>query len=117
MTVKPVGHLDHRVAVTHPAGQFGGNTGEQRALPRDSERPAAVLGQLGPRDPSAAELGDQLQPVADAQDGHAQFEEARIGQRRVGLVDAARARPRGSVRPGRRARISATGVSYGISSE
>ena len=74
--------LDHGVAVAHPAGEFGGNTREQSPLLGDGERPAAVLGEFGPLDPSPAQLGYQLEPVADAQDGHAQFEE--IADRAVG---------------------------------
>ena len=39
-------------------------------------------------DGSAHQLGHELQPVADAEDRHAQLEDLRIDHRRAGLLDA-----------------------------
>ena len=38
-------------------------------------------------------MDDEMQAIADAEHGHAQFEQARVGSRRVGVVD--RRRPAG----------------------
>ena len=41
----------------------------------------------GGLDLAAEVVGDELQPVADAEDGHAQREDGRVGCGRVGVVD------------------------------
>ena len=74
-------HFHHRVAVAHPAGHLRGQVEEQRAGLADPDGRTPVLRQIGTRHPAAAQLGHELQAVADAKDGDSQFQHPGIEHR------------------------------------
>ena len=73
---KPAGSSSGLVAVAHPDLQGGGQAGEQRrGGVFDGDFGVAVLA-LGRRAHLAAQvMDDEVQAVADAEHGHAEFEE------------------------------------------
>ena len=87
--------LDHPVAVRIPDPQLPRQPGEQAAGLADRQRAVPVLAVVALGHRAAQQVAHQLDAVADAQDRHAEFEDARIGQRRVGGEDRAGAARRG----------------------
>jgi hypothetical protein len=68
--------------------------------PGDGDRGGAILALGGALDAGAEQVSGELEPVTDAQDGHADIEERGVHARRARAVDAGRAareddRPRG----------------------
>ena len=80
------------VAVAHPDDErlFGIKPGEQIAAVENFQFGAAVFALDRPRDLAAADLGQQLHPVADAQHRHAELKDERVALRRVFFVHARR---------------------------
>ena len=80
----------HLVAVAHPHVDLPRHAGEQPVRLDDAATRPAVLAGRRPLDLAAEGLAGQVQPVADAQHGHAEAEDFRVALRRARLVDAGR---------------------------
>ena len=77
------------VAVGHPDVHGGGEAGEEWSLADEGDFGVAVLAVGGAFDASAQVVGDELEAVADAEDGDAEGEDGGVGGGRVGVVDRA----------------------------
>ena len=75
------------VAVRHPDGEFLGQSLKQNGIRNDVDFRAAVLALVRRAHFAAERVHHELQSVADAEHGHAQVEDARVGGRRVFVVD------------------------------
>ena len=113
---KPSGSVFGFVAVAHPDFERAGQAAEERRLGDDLDLGVAVLARGCGLDLAAEVVGDELQAVADAEDGDAEREERGVGGGRVGVVD--RAGPPERMRPsGLRARIWSSGAVQGSTTE
>ncbi len=98
---RPGWRRDDRITVAHPDGlPFGQAVEERSAL--CMQRRLAELGDAGPIDAPAEILGHELHAVADAEDRHAEVEQARIDPGRALRVDGGR-----PAREDERARVAA----------
>jgi len=77
------------VAVAHPDLKRARQAGEERRLGDDVDLGMAVLARWGGLNFAAEVVHDELQAVADAEDGHAHREQRGVGSGRVGVVDRA----------------------------
>ena len=90
------GRLGDRVAVAHPDDLVGGLARDERSavgarVAREMHGGGAVLAPAGLRDRAAELLRHDLEPVADAEHGHPELEDARVERRGALLVHAGRA--------------------------
>ena len=79
------------VAVRHPDLRLRRNADEQFTGLRDFEDRLAVFARSAAGDLSAERLNHELQPVTDAEDRNAEFEDGRIALRRVFGINTRRA--------------------------
>ncbi len=86
-----VGQLLRFVAVAHPDGERTGKSVEEEGLVDDIDLGVAVLAGGRGFDLAAEVVHDELQPVADAEDGDAEREHGGIGGGSIGVIDRARA--------------------------
>ena len=84
---RTVGRCGDGVAVAHPADLLGGEAAEEGAVGIDADIRPPELRAVGALDPAAEVPGHELHPVTDAEHGHAELEDPRIGQRRALGVD------------------------------
>ena len=88
--MKTCGQFQRLVSMRHPHRQIRGQAVKQRILvDRRSGPPHDRTRACPPTHLAAQMMRDELQPVADAENGHAQIEHLRIGGRRVRVVHRA----------------------------
>src|SRR6185437_6062110 len=80
--------LEGFVAVAHPHLEGFGQLGEDgRGCVLDYDVGVTVLAQWRGANLAAKMMHDELEAIADAKDGCAEFEDARVGGRGVGVID------------------------------
>ena len=87
------------VRVAHEHKPRAGKPGKQGAIPVQPGFGGTVFASAAGADLAAAHVADQLHPVADAQDGDAQIQDASMAGGSPGTVDAVR--PAGKNNPRR----------------
>ena len=85
--MKPGGQFYRFVAVRHPDGKSRGEAFEKTRAVLDLHVGVTVLALVGGPHFTAQGVNHELQSVADAQHRQAQLEDARVGGRRVGVID------------------------------
>ena len=82
--------LERFVAVRHPDSKFLGQPLKENRIRHYIDFGGAVLALVGGADFAAERVHHELQSIADAEHGQAQFEDARVGRRSVLVVDRPR---------------------------